>query len=437
MPNQTSADEAKRILIITYYWPPSGGAGVHRWLKLSKYLAEKHSCYIYTPSNPDFALKDESLIQKIEPSIHVLKGKIFEPYFAYRAFVKKSDKAHVNQPSSVAEGGGLIKQLGKWGRGNLFIPDPRVFWVKPSFRALKKIIQREKISVVITTGPPHSMHLIGLKLKAYFKNEINWIADFRDPWTNIDFYDKLKIGKRADRKHRELERKVIANANTVVTVSENWGQDFLNLGAKKVKVITNGFDPDDYSPQPNLKKEQFILTHLGSINADRNPVSLWSALSELVATDQNFRTKLHIRLIGDVNAHVIQSIEKFGLNHHVELIPNLPHSAALAELYSSSISLLLLNDTKNIDGIIPGKLFEYIGVGKPIYAIGKISGDTGKIITENNLGAISAFNDVQAAKNVILSFFDAFEKDELSSFSKEALEKFSIRALSHQFESIF
>ena len=437
MPKETTPDQGKRVLIITYYWPPSGGAGVHRWLKMSKYLAVNNTCYVYTPANPDFALKDESLVVKIDPSIHVLKRKIMEPYFLYRAFVKKSDKAHVNQPSSVAEGGGFIKKLGKWGRGNIFIPDPRVFWVKPSYKYLKKVIQDEKIDVVITTGPPHSMHLIGLKLKSFFGANLNWIADFRDPWTNIDFYDKLTIGKRADKKHRRLEKEVVASADTVVTVSENWGKDFEALGAQKVAVITNGFDQVDYRIQPIEQQGMFKLTHLGSINADRNPIALWKAMALLKEQNKAFADLLVVRLIGNVHANIIASIAEFGLQDQVKLIPNLPHKKALDELYDSSISLLLLNDTKNIDGIIPGKLFEYIGAGRPIFAIGKTTGDTGKIITENNLGAITPFNDVEAAKNVLLSFFTSFQRGELKAFSTDDLNKFSIQALSEKFETLF
>lgn len=427
----------KKVLIITYYWPPSGGAGVHRWLKVSKYLAMNHDCYVYTPANPDFALQDETLMAKVSPDIKVLKRKIFEPYFIYRAFLKKSDKGNVNQPSSVDAGGGVIKRFAKWVRGNVFIPDPRVFWVKPSARHLKKIIKEENIDVVISTGPPHSMHLIGYRLKKYFGEKINWIADFRDPWTKIDFYDMLSVGKRADRKQHSLEKKVITTCDTLVSVSRSWGEDFEKMGAKNVKIITNGFDSTDYNFGEKQGDGKFTITHLGSINADRNPKALWKALQEIAAENPEFMNDLSIKLIGNVHPNVNQDVEKVGLEGQVSYVSYMPHKEALTALYNSSISLLLLNDTKNVDGIIPGKLFEYIGVGNPILTIGKPLGDSGVLVTENNLGAIADFGDVEAAKKCVSSFYQDYKNNTLKGFSKDNLKKFSIKQISESFEEIF
>ncbi len=435
MSSKTS--KGKRVLIITYYWPPSGGAGVHRWLKVSKYLAENNECFVYTPANPDFALKDESLLQKVSPKIKVIKRKIFEPYFIYRAFVKKSDKGQVNQPSSVDASKSPIKRMGKWARGNMFIPDPRVFWVKPSFRHLKKIIKEEKIEVVISTGPPHSMHLIGLKLKNHFGDKINWIADFRDPWTNIDFYDMLNVGKRADNKNRRLEKEVIETCNTLVTVSQSWANNFVELGATNAKVITNGFDSEDYKQENEPKKERFIITHLGSINAARNPEALWIALSKLCEEREGFKENLSVRLVGNVHLDVNKDVAKYNLQDNVSFVANMPHKDAINELYNSSISLLLLNDAKNIDGIIPGKVFEYMGVGNPILAIGKPNGDAGNIITENKLGVITNFGDAEAATKAVSGFYESFLNNDLRGFTKENLDKFSIKSISQSFESIF
>lgn len=427
----------KRVLIITYYWPPSGGAGVHRWLKISKYLAEQNECYVYTPSNPDFALRDESLMNKVSPEIKVLKRKIVEPYFIYRAFLKKSEKGNVNQPSSVDEGGSWIKRLAKWVRGNVFIPDPRVFWVKPSTRYLKKIIQQENIEVVISTGPPHSMHLIGCRLKKHFGDKINWIADFRDPWTKIDFYETLNVGKRADRKQHRLEKEVVRTSDTLVSVSKSWGDDFKEMGAKSVKIITNGFDVSDYPFANEKEVNHFLITHIGSINSDRNPKVLWQAMQELIAENPDFKKDLRIQLIGNVHLNVIADVEKAGLTENVSYVSYLPHKEALAALNNSSISLLLLNNTKNVDGIIPGKLFEYMGVGNPILTIGVPSGDTGELIKENGLGAISDFDDVEGAKESVLDFYQLYQSNNLQMFSKDKLEKFSIQHISELFQELF
>ncbi len=428
----------KKVLIITYYWPPSGGAGVHRWLKLSKYLTKNNKCYVYTPENPDFALKDKSLLAKVSPEITVLKKKIIEPYFIYKAFLKKSVGASVNSPHSVdADKKSLIKRFAKWIRGNIFIPDPRVFWVKPSYKYLKRIIEEEGIDVLITTGPPQSMHLIAYRLKLYFKTNINWIADFRDPWTNIDFYDMLNVGKRADAKNRKLEKNVISTCDTLVTVSKSWARDFKELGANNVKVITNGFDTDDYQFKTEAANDYFCLTHIGSINADRNPKSLWEAIYQINKTNSEFKKKVRIKLVGNVHQNVLVDIENYGLSSNLISIPNVPHKKALEELHNSSISLLLLNDTKNIDGIVPGKIFEYMGVGNPIFAIGKTNGDTGNIINENNLGLITDFGDVEAAKTALLSFYQNYLNNSLVRFSNKNMEKFTIKSISSSFEEIF
>lgn len=433
----SKTNKGKRVLIITYYWPPSGGAGVHRWLKISKYLAENNTVYVYTPANPDFALKDESLLQKVSPKIKVLKRKIFEPYFIYRAFVKKSDKGQVNQPSSVDTSKSPIKRMGKWARGNMFIPDPRVFWVKPSFRYLKKIIKEENIEVIISTGPPHSMHLIGLKLKKHFGHKVNWISDFRDPWTDIDFYEMLSVGKRADNKNKRLEKQVVEQSDTVVTISNRWDGVFAEMNQNRRKIITNGFDSVDYKTNHVKDNPYFTITHLGSINADRNPESLWIALSNLCEINEEFKSNLRVRLVGNVHENVKSDVEKFGLTGQVEFVANMPHKQAIEQLYNSSLSLLLLNNAKNIAGIAPGKMYEYMGVGNPIFAVGQLDGDAGKIITENELGTITDFGDSDGAEKAILAFYDSYSNNNLQRFSQEKLEKFSIKKISESFEAIF
>ena len=428
----------KRVLIITYYWPPSGGAGVHRWLKVSKYLAERNQCYIYTPQNPDFALQDESLLQRVSPKIKVLKRRIFEPYFIYKAFLPPAERKKVNVPSALGgKDQSLLKQTATWVRGNVFVPDPRIFWVKPSFRYLKSIIKEEKIDVIITTGPPHSMHLIGWRLKNYFGQQINWIADFRDPWTNIAFYDKLKIGRRAHAKHIALEKKVITACDTLVTVSQQWGKDFEELGAKKVKVIYNGFDPSNFQFPTSPEKEYFYLTHVGSLNEDRNPHALWKAAQALINENEAFRQKLRIQLIGNLHPEVLQSIEQHQLNDNLEAKGYLPFEEALKATYQSTIALLLLNDTKDIDGRIPMKIFEYMGAGNPILAIGKPTGDTGKIINQYQLGKISDFGDVEGAKAALSYFFELYQSKKLKRFSPDALQGFTIQSISRAFESLF
>ena len=231
---------SRKVLVITYYWPPSGGAGVQRWLKFVKYLTLMGwEPIVYTPLNPEYPVEDKSLLDEIPPGVTIFKTPIKEPYTIYKKFVgmKSTDKVAANFISD-GKKPSWAQKVAVWLRGNFFIPDPRVFWVKPSVRFLSELLEDDPVDVIVTSGPPHSMHLIGLKLKQ--KYGIPWVADFRDPWTNIDFYHELMLTTVADSIHKRLERKVLTKADLVVTVNRAMQEEFLAKGAKQVSVISNG-----------------------------------------------------------------------------------------------------------------------------------------------------------------------------------------------------
>jgi glycosyltransferase involved in cell wall biosynthesis len=266
----------KKVLIISYYWPPSGGAGVQRWLKFAKYLPQfGWQPIIYTPENPDFSIKDESLLKDIPKEAEVLKTKIWEPYRLYKLFSgKKSENANAG---FFAGGKKSWKQrLSIFIRGNFFIPDPRVFWVKPSVKYLKKYIEENAIDAIVSTGPPHSMHLIALGLKKHFPT-IKWIADFRDPWTEIDFYHELQLTSWADKKHKRLEKEVIESADEVLVIGNKMAEQFSKL-KENVSVIYNGFDEDDFPKNPNEESNYFTIVSVGSMNKDRHHEEFWKHL---------------------------------------------------------------------------------------------------------------------------------------------------------------
>jgi len=211
----------KQVLIITYYWPPTGGGGVQRWLKFAKYLPEfGWKPVIYTPENPDFEIKDDSLLKDVDSVTVVLKQPIWEPFGLYRKLLGKTatQKQGVIEPS----GSSLLSRFSLWVRANLMIPDPRKFWIKPSINYLVKYLKKNPVDIIITTGPPHSMHMIGLGIKK--KLDIPWIADFRDPWSDWDVLDLLKISNTARRKHKTLEHQVFKHADKVLTVSWRLGK---------------------------------------------------------------------------------------------------------------------------------------------------------------------------------------------------------------------
>lgn len=414
----------KKVLIITYYWPPSGGGGVMRWLKMSKFLPEfGWQPIIYTPENPDSSVVDESLLNEIHPEIIELKTPIWEPYDVYRKLTgKKHGTKFKAGYISEASSGDWKSKLSVFVRGNFMIPDPRKFWIKPSIKYLSKYLQDNKVDAMVSTGPPHSMHLIALGLKRKF--DIPWIADFRDPWTQIDFYNKLRLTNWADKKHHKLEKKVLTKADHVVTVSPGCAADLESLTDKKVEIIFNGYDPDDYDFNKTELDKTFTITHFGAFNKDRNPDSLWLSLKTLSEKDTEFEKQLRIQLIGQTDESVLKSIHSNNLNKNLILTDHLPHKEGLLKLSKSQVLFLPLNDAPNVKGILPGKMYEYIALKRPILAIGPTNADYAKIITETKSGEVHNFNDVDGITNTLKKFFNMYQKNDLQ-IKSDSFEKYS------------
>ncbi|MFI5164150.1 MAG: glycosyltransferase family 4 protein [Bacteroidia bacterium] len=403
----------RRVLIITYYWPPSGGAGVQRWLKFVKYLRNfGWEPIVYTPENPEAPAIDNSLLKDIPENLAVIKTKIWEPYSLYKSFIgqKKNEKINAGFLSEKKKPG-LTEKISVWIRGNWFIPDARKFWIRPSVQFLSEYLKKNPIDAMISTGPPHSMHLIALGLKNKFN--IPWLADFRDPWTNIDFYDKLLLTKSSDAKHKKLELEVLKNADTIVTVSWNWAKDFQKILNRGIEVITNGFDEDDFHFNHLKLDDKFSISHIGAMNKDRNPHLFWKALSELLRENDLLKKDLKIHLIGKNDFSVLQSIEENDLISYLQKTEYLPHNEVLRQICTSQILLLPLNDTPNTLGIIPGKIFEYLAAKRPIFAIGSEEGDSAKIIQEAKAGVICDFKNKEKMKKEIMKMYSLYKEEKL------------------------
>jgi len=368
----------KRVLIITYYWPPNAGAGVYRWLKFARYLP-RHGWQpvIYTPENPQLVAEDPDLLRDVPPEAEVIKRPIREPYGLYKRLTgRKGERIHTAFLSESKRRTSLMERIALRVRGELFIPDARVGWVKPSIRFLTGYLKEHPVDAVVTTGPPHSMHLIGLGLKKALG--VRWVADFRDPWTNIDFYEQLKLSARADRRHRALEAEVLKTADLTLAVGWTLADELRALGAKRVEVITNGYDPADVPSPPEPVDEAYSLVHVGSLTATRDAPELWKALKQLCDADPEFARKLVLRFVGPVDRTVMDSIEAAGLGGRVERIGSVPHAEAMRHMQRARVLLLLLNDTPNAKGILTSKLFEYLSVGRPILAVG--GGDVERVL---------------------------------------------------------
>ena len=422
----------KKVLIITYYWPPSGGGGVMRWLKMSKFLPELGwQPIIYTPENPDPSVIDESLLKEIHPEIIELKTPIWEPYEFYRKLTgKKSGTKFKAGYISEASGGNWKSRLSVFIRGNLLIPDPRKFWIKPSIKYLSKYLKENPVDLIISTGPPHSMHLIALGLKNLFN--IPWIADFRDPWTDIDFYHKLKLTRLADKRHKTLEKRVLLTADHVVTVSPGCAADLERIAQRKIEIIYNGFDPTDYQFDKTEPDKTFTISHFGAFNKDRNPVALWSALKILSETETDFKRLLRIQLIGQTDESIINDVRKNNLEENLVVVDHLPHMEGLVQLSKSQVLLLPLNDAPNVKGILPGKMYEYMALRRPIIALGPTDADYAGILRETNAGTPLNFDDVKGIKETLHNYFQLFKANKLEVESG-AYEKYSRKILAAWF----
>jgi len=425
----------KKVLIITYYWPPSGGGGVMRWLKMSKFLPELGwQPIIYTPENPDPSVTDESLLKEIHPDLIEIKTPIWEPYDFYRKLTgKKSGSKFKAGYISEASEGNWKSKLSVFIRGNFLIPDPRMFWIKPSIKFLTKYLKENPVDLIVSTGPPHSMHLIALELKKKF--DIPWIADFRDPWTDIDFYHKLRLTKWADKKHHRLEKKVLEKADHVVTVSPGCAFDLEKIVHRNIEVINNGFDPTDYDFEPTELDKTFTISHFGAFNKDRNPSAFWKVLGELANESADFKKLLQIKLIGQTDKSVTNDIAKHNLTDNLVLIDHLPHREGLIELSKSQVLLLPLNDAPNVKGILPGKMFEYLALRRPILALGPTDADYAKILNETNSGVPIEFGDETGIKEALQNYFRLFKKNALE-IESGAYGRFSRKYLAEKFVNL-
>jgi len=414
----------KKVLIISYYWPPSGGAGVQRWLKFVKYLREfGWEPIVYTPENPEFPAIDESLLKDVPEGIEILRQPIWEPYTWYRQFLGQKNKKIAAGFVSEKKEPSLLKKIAVWVRGNFFIPDARRFWIKPSVKYLTQYIKEHKVDVVVSTGPPHSMHLIALELKKTLG--VKWVADFRDPWTNIDFYQELMLSRWADRKHHSLEHDVLQNADLTLTIGYTMTEEMKALGAKRVETLTNGYDLADFPETKVTLDEKFTISHIGTFTPSRNHIMFWKALSELKQEYSDFASDLVIRTVGVVDYSVRESIKEFGLEENWEEIAYVPHVEVLNYQRRSKVLLVCINNTLNATGILPGKFFEYLASGRPILAVGPTVSDIGRVLEITKAGIIADTNDLLAIKSAILSLY----QNQSVEASNSAIQKFSRKGL--------
>ncbi len=428
----------KKALIITYYWPPSGGPGVQRVLKFAKYLPHfGWEPIILTVKNGTYPAIDESLEKDIPKNCKVFKTKALEPNFLYRKFtgMKKGDKIPV---ANLAQKNiSRKKKMANWVRLNLFIPDAKIGWIPYAVKQGKKIIEQEEPDLIFSSSPPPSVHLIAKRLAKW--SGIKWVADFRDPWTDIYHYDGVKRSAYAKNKDLRLERKVVENADKMIVVSKHIGKYLLKQNLHQTAtVITNGYDESDFEPiKNNSFGEFFTVSYAGKINNQQNPENFWKALSSLKNTHKDFSKKLRIHLMGNITGDVLESIYALNLEENLIQPGYVSHPEMLVQLSYSEILLLLIPNTKKNLSIVPGKIFEYLAIQKFIIGIGPEKGDAADILNETKSGKMFEFGDFENVKNTILKQFHNWENGVSHTFSQEVFAKYSRKALTKQLVTQF
>lgn len=421
----------KRVLIISYYWPPSGGSGVQRWVKFSKHLPSLGwQPVVYTPENPELIAVDSSLEAEIPAEVEVVRRHITEPYGILRALTgakpKGKDfavKGEVNPINSQKKS--LVQKFSMWIRGNLFIPDPRCWWIGPSVRYLKKYLKEHPVDLIVSTGPPHSMHLIALRLSKALS--LPWVADFRDPWTRMFYFKHLRLGAYARRRHRNLEQKVLDGATAVVAVSPLVREDFVRMTQSPVHLITNGFDEDDFSAAiaEKTESERFRVTHTGLFAADGNPDVLWTVLSEMCAENASFAKALDIRLCGKNDAQIIESICAAGLKERLTDLGYQDHMSAVREQVNASVLILPLRKEPEYKATLPGKLFEYLASLRPVLGIGQTDGAMAAILSETGAGRTCEWEDKDGMRAFIQDAWEKFKEGKLERDSVSDISQYS------------
>lgn len=416
---------SKKVLIITYYWPPSGGIGVLRCLKFAKYLRDYGwEPVIYTAKDAHYPTIDHSNDKDVPEGIEIIKRPIIEPYTFYKMLTGQKKTANVNNVFyTLDKNPGLLHRFSIWIRSNFFIPDARALWIQPSVKHLTKYLAQNPVEAMITCGPPHTNTRIATLLKK--KTGTPWLMDFQDPWTQVDYYKLLSLTSWGNRKHHKLEREALAAADKTTIVSPTWKRDLEKIGGQNISVHYWGYDPEDYQDLPFEKNTKFSLSHIGILGYDRNPKIFFEAIQEICTELDGFDRDFELVLVGQVDYSVIEAYTSMGLDKYILLLGLVPRKEALEIIASSTILLLLLNQQENAKGRVPGKLFEYLAVRKTIFCLGAAKGDVAHIISKSDSGITLEYENRVAIKEYIVQKYQEWKNGALDKPILSNIEEYS------------
>jgi glycosyltransferase involved in cell wall biosynthesis len=424
----------KKVLIITYYWPPGGGIAVLRCLKLAKYIREfGWEPVIFTAEGAHYPSIDHSNDKDVPENATILRQKIWEPYRFYKLFTGKPPESNVNDVFYVQEDKDKwTHRLSVWIRSNFFIPDARALWISPSVKKLTAYLKDHPVDAILSTGPPHSNTRIATLLKK--KTGLPWLADFQDPWTQVDYFQHLILSKWAERRHKRMEQEVFEWADKITIVSPTWKDDLIELGARNVEVVPLGYDADDFSQiQQRELGPKFTFTHLGMLGYDRNPKVFFEVLNRLCREVPGFKDVLEIRMIGPIDPAVLENAGKQELSPYISTPGTVSREKALQLTCRSPILLLLLNQQPNAKGRIPGKLFEYLAARRPVLTLGPVDSDVAQIIKETKSGVVCDYNDFEGIKNAVILLFEKYRSGQLQNVDSTDIENYSMRTQGKRF----
>ncbi|HLO54147.1 MAG TPA: hypothetical protein VK169_07670 [Saprospiraceae bacterium] len=403
----------KKVLVISYYWPPAGGIGVLRCLKFVKYLREfGWEPIVFAPENADYPYYDDGNFKDIPEGVKIIKRPIWEPFKLFKLITRRKD-VPLNNIIHVRDRKSIFDNLGIWVRGNFFIPDARSFWIKPSVKYLIQYLKENPVDAILTDGPPHTNTVIGTQVSRALN--IPHLADFQDPWTQVDYYELFKIGKNADAKHKRLEQETFKTAKKITIASPSWKKDIEKIGAKNVDVVYYGYDEDDFRDIKVKADDKFTICHAGLLGYDRNPNNLFEVLKNLSENEHGFKDDLKIKLLGQIDIKVQESMIKSGLESNLLNLGTVNRKVALQEISNSWILLLPLNKADNVNGRIPGKFFEYIRAKRPIISFGPHSTDVNNIMQEYNLGINIDYSETEMLTHFILEQYKNFKNKRFSA----------------------
>lgn len=392
--------ERKKVLIITYNWPPAGGITVLRCLKIAKYLRDfGWEPVIYTAKDADYPYYDYSNDKDIPKNIEIIKQPIREPFGIFKKLSGRKKNESVNNIIHVRDKKSILDNIGVWIRGNFFIPDARCLWIKPSVKYLNNYLKQNPVDAIFTDGPPHTNTVIGCKVSKL--TNIPWLADFQDPWTQVDYYKLFKIKKKADSKHKQLEQDTFSVSKKITIASPTWKVDLESIGAKNVDVIYYGYDEDDFIDLKESSDNKFTICHSGLLGYDRCPDNLFKVINELNQEISGFSDNVEVKLLGQVDFTVLDLADKYGIAKNINQLGRVPRLDSLKHIVNSWLLLLPLNKADNAQGRMPGKFYEYIRAKRPILNIGPKNSDVANIVDDYGLGLNCDYNETKSLKEYI------------------------------------